>query len=270
MNAFNPYNYLNPYNYVSLNGQGTMRGVTVEVPTEQAQRLLPHGLELGVQDITRPGYHPLILFFHDMFKAHMSIPSPLPSLTYHEHSLGVPFCYVRSGATSTGGSGPFYFMPTLHLDSFLATLGGVLYWGFAKQMASFTVVQDRYTVVSSRGNTVTSLQFRPCGEYQPLSAYPAFEPIRQVLNQPIVSLLPLAMGPFFICSNFDKEWSAATIRPLETVMNIDEAYAPGLEPGAYPREGFSPGIDKSVLGSYELLSPWRLSMPYPPYAAGMV
>jgi len=263
-------NPFNPYSYVSLNGHGTMRGLTLALPSEQVRQLLPYGLELGAQDVTPAGTHPVVVYFHDMFRAHMSIPSLLPSLTYHEHSLGVPFAYVtQRGQLSATSPGPYYFMPRLHLDSFLATLGGIAYWGYAKRMASFLVDANNYTVSSSRGTPITSLQFQAKGEFRPVEEFPLFAPIRKMLDQPLISMLPAALGPFFVCSNFDKQWSAATMRPMQTQMQIDEAYVPGLLPGAYPAEGLSPGIDQIALGSYELRAPWRVSMPYPPYGAGM-
>lgn len=253
-------NPFNPYHYVSLNGYGIMRSVTLELPSERVRGLLPYGLELGEQRVTRPGTHPVVIAFNDMLRAHMSIPSPLPSLSYREHSLGVPFCYVTSGKVDRSSPGPYFFMPKLHLDSFLATLGGVLYWGFAKMLSQFTVNGGEYIVTSNHGSVVTALRFKPLGEFQPVGAYKYFDPIRDLLNQPIVSMMPAALGPFFVCSNFDKDWRNATLRPLETVMEIREAYVPGLDTCATPARG----IDESPLGSYEIHLPWRLSMPYPP------
>jgi hypothetical protein len=257
-------NFLNPYSYISLNGTGTMRGVTLELPSERVRELLPNGLELREQHVTKPGTHPVIVFFHDMFRAHMTIPSGLPNMTYHEHSLGVPYVDLAPSWFNPRRRGPFYFMPKLHLDNFFATLGGIIYWGYPKVMASVRVTDGEYVVTSSAGTTITSLRFRAVGDERPLSAFPHFEPIREMLNQPMISMLPIAQGPFFIAANFDKQWEVATMRPLETTMTVDECYSPGLEAGPYPSQGVSPGIDSTVLGSYELRAPWRLSLPYSP------
>jgi hypothetical protein len=224
--------------------------------------LLPYGLELGSQSLTRPGTHPVVIAFNDMLRAHMTIPSLLPSLSYREHSFGIPYCYVTSNQGDRASPGPYFHMPRLHLDSFLATLGGIMYWGFPKRLSQFVVKADEYTVTGNRGSLITALRYRPSGDFQALSRYALFEPIRQLLNQPIVSMLPAALGPFFVCSNFDKDWSRATLRPLETVMEIHEAYIPGLETGTSPASG----IDQSSLGSYEIHVPWRLGLPYPPSA----
>jgi len=241
-----------PFAAINLHGDGTMRGVTLALPTAQVRDLLPAGLELGDQKVTPAGTHPVILFFHDMFRAQMSMPTLLPNMTYHEHSVGVPFAYLSSSSITPGMPGPYYF-----------------FWGFAKEMASATVTETSYSVNSLAGQRLTSLTWKKPRqqEFRPIAEYKNFEPVRQMLNQPIISMLPAAMGPFFILSDFDKAWEVATIRPLETSVEVDQAYVPGYEAGRYPASGYSRGINASVLGSYELRAPWRLSLPYPPLMA---
>jgi hypothetical protein len=259
----------NPFAAINLHGDGTMRGVTLALPTARVRDLLPAGLELGEQQVTPPGTHPVILFFHDMFRAQMSMPTLLPNMTYREHSVGVPFSFLSSGSITPGMPGPYYFMPKLYLDNFWATIGGLVFWGFAKEMASVLVTATSYTVTSLTGQRLTSLGWKKPKqeELKPIAEYEHFEPVRQMLSQPIISMLPAAMGPFFILSDFDKAWEVATVRPLETSLEVDVEYVPGYAGGRYPASGWSPGIDSSVLGSYELRAPWRLSLPYPPMLA---
>lgn len=267
LTAFTPPN---PFAAINLHGEGTMRGVTLALPTDRVRNLLPAGMELGDQDVSPEGTHPVILFFHDMFRAQMSIPTLLPNMTYHEHSVGVPFTYISRGSITPGVPGPYYFMPKLYLDNFWATLGGLCFWGFAKEMATAVVTGDSYTVSTMGGQRVTSLQWKKTknpGQHKPIAEYANFEPVRQMLSQPIISMVPVAMGPFFILSDFDKQWDVATVRPMETVLEVDVEYVPGYPAGRYPAAGWSPGIDASVLGSYELRAPWRLSLPYPPLMA---
>lgn len=256
----------NPFSLINLNGNGTMRGVTLALPSDRVRDLLPAGLELGPQTVSPPGTHPVILFFHDMFRAQMSIPTLLPNMTYREHSIGVPFSYITPGGLTPGHPGPYYFMPRLYLDNFNATLGGLLFWGFPKVMGSFLVTADRYTITDLSGERLTSLAWYndAAKGHKPIAAYPHFEPVRQMLSQPIISMMPASLGPFFILSDFDKKWDVATVRPLRTALEVDVEYVPGYAGGRYPAQGWSPGIDESVLGSYELRAPWRLSLPYPP------
>jgi hypothetical protein len=199
----------------------------------------------------------------------MSIPTLLPNMTYHEHSVGVPFAYISKGSITPGVPGPYYFMPKLYLDNLWATLGGLFFWGFAKEMASVSVTATSYTVSSMSGQRLTSLAWKNSKkpEFRPIAEVKNFEPVRQMLTQPIISMLPAAMGPFFILSDFDKDWRTATVRPIETTLEVDVEYVPGYAGGRYPGTGYSAGIDVSVLGSYELRAPWRLSLPYPPLLA---
>jgi len=259
----------NPLAAINLNGNGTMRGVTLALPTSRVLDLLPAGLELGDQKVTPAGTHPVILFFHDMFRAQMSIPTLLPNMTYREHSVGVPFAYISKGSITPGVPGPYYFMPKLYLDNFWATIGGLFFWGFAKEMGSVNVTATSYTVTTITGQRLTSLSWKNPGKqpFLPIAQVEHFEPVRQMLTQPIISMLPAAMGPFFILSDFDKDWQTATVRPLETALEVDVEYVPGYSGGRYPGTGYSKGIDESVLGSYELRAPWRLSLPYPPLFA---
>ena len=261
-------NPANPFACINLNGYGTQRGVTVALPSDRVRDFLPAGLELGEQHVSPPGTHPVIILFNDMFRAQMSIPTLLPNMTYHEHSLGVPFSYISPGWLTPGNPGPYYFMPRLHLDNVFATLGGLLFWGFAKRMANFTVTADHYAVASETGQPITSLSWKATGKHLPIGEYRYFEPVRQMLAQPVVSMVPASLGPFFVLSDFDKQWDVATVRPLETAMDIFVEYVPGFTSGRYPKAGRAPGIDASVIGSYELRSPWRLSLPYPPLMSG--
>jgi Acetoacetate decarboxylase (ADC) len=261
-------NAMNPFSAINLHGEGRMRSLTLALPTDRVRNLLPAGLELGEQAVTPPGTHPVVMLFNDLFRAQMSIPTLLPSLTYHEHTMGVPFAYVTRGGITAHSPGPYYFMPLLFLDSFLAVLGGVSIWGFAKRLASFQVTADRYTFSSTGGQRYASLTWKATGVHRPVRDYDQFEPIRQLLNQPLISMLPGSLGPFFTISDFEKQWDAATIQPLATALEIDLEYVTGFPGGRYPARGTSPGIDETVLGSYELLTPWRLSLPYPPLARG--
>lgn len=259
----------NPFAAINLNGDSIMRGVTLALPSGIVRNFLPAGLDLGAQNVTPPGTHPVILLFNDLFRAQMSVPTPLPSMTYREHTFGVPFAYLSSGGITPGKPGPYYFMPKLYLDNLWATMGGLAFWGFPKEMASFGVAADHYTITNLAGRRLTSLAWETDAEQgqRPIADYPNFEPVRQMLNQPLISMVPASLGPFFVLSDFDKAWDVATLQPLRTSLEVDEEYVPGYPGGRYPVSGRFPGIDSSVLGSYELRAPWRLSLPYPPMLA---
>lgn len=250
---------INPFNVVNLHGTGCFRSVTLALPIEQVARFLPAQLELGAQSVTPPGTHPVILSFNALLRAEMSIPSLLPSLSYNEFTFGVPYTMARRGKV-----GPFYYMPQLFLDSVLATLGGILYWGYAKRLARFKNAANRVAIDAEDGSALISLDFNPAGEAKPVTDYPHFAPIQAMLNQPLVSQMPVALGPVSVVADFDKHWPSATLRPLHTAVTVQQAFVQGFGRGRFPATGLSEGIDAMVMGSYELQAPWRLGMAHVP------
>ena len=251
-----------PFPGVHLNGDSTMRGILLAVPIHEVHNFLPAGLELGQQNLTPPGTHPVMFFFNDIFRAQISVPSLIPSMTYHEHHVGVPFTQLTAGVLSPGYPGPYYFMPRLYLDNLPAIAGGIAFWGFAKQMAYFTVTANRYTVRNLAGEKLISLDWSTEGEggLHPASHDQPFQVIRQILDQTLISQIPAAVGPFFALSDFQKDWEHALVEPLRIVIEVDIAYVPGQQCGLYPAGGPTP----TALSSYEIRVPWRLSLPYPP------
>jgi hypothetical protein len=259
-------NTINPFSAINLGGDGVFRGVTLAVPKERVQALLPSGLVLGEQTVTPAGTHPVIASFNDLSHARMSVPSLMPTLNYNEYTLGIPYSYIARSGLNRNSPGPYYYMPKLFLDSMLAVIGGVSFWGFRKVPASFNVDGERFAITDS-GQALTSLSWTSAGALKPVSSYPNFEPIRSMLDQRLISQLPPLGGPIFVVSDFDRRWEAATLRPLETTLAIDSDFVPDCTSFAQYTVGrgtTSPGIDKSVLGSYELVTPWRLSFPYLP------
>jgi hypothetical protein len=257
MATFSPFNF--------SGGFGHMRGVTLALPSDRVQNFLPSGLELGEQSLTPKGTHPVVLYFHDMFRAGFSIPIAA-SQSYHEYSMNVPFVYLSPSSLTPGRPGPYQFMTKLYLDNLGATLVGLMCFGFAKEMASIQVTTDRYTITSLAGQRLMSLAWKEDEQagFQPVAECANFQPIREMVSQPLISVVPFSVGPFFAVADFDKNWDVATVRPLQTVVEVDVSSLPGYDCGRYPSSGWSPGIDQSVLGSYELRAPWRLSLPYPP------
>jgi hypothetical protein len=248
-----------PYGFINLVGDGHLRGTTLVLPTERVRHMLPHGLDLGEQQLTPKGTHPVVIFFYDMYRAHMTVPTLLPNMTYHENIVGIPFAYTTPGFLEPYYAGPFFFMPRLNLDNYLATVGGILWWGFAKHLSKITTTEDSYAVATLGGDPLISLDIKQKGELKPVDGYPYFEPMRQIMDQPIVSQLPVGMGPLFACSNFDKKWDTALVRPLSTEVQIDQCFVSALPTGRFAAEG----IDADPLGSFEVQSRWRQSLIYP-------
>jgi hypothetical protein len=244
--------------------------MVLALPSSIVRALLPAGLELGEQHVTPRGTHPVIFLFHAFSHCQFSFPTLLPSMNFHEQTVGVPFNYVRAGHGVEGSRGPYYFMPKLYLDDRWVLMIGRTWWGFDKEMAIVNATADRYTVTSLAGRRLVSLGWGDRGDagHQPIAFYPEFEPIRQMLSQPLISASRLVAGPFFTLTDFDRRWNLATVRPLRAVLDVDPSYMPGLDGGHYPASGSSEDANSSVLGSFELSAPWWLSFPYlPPLAS---
>jgi hypothetical protein len=257
-------NPFDPANIVNLSGTALMRGVTLALPTRQVRELLPNGLELGRQNITAQGTHPVMIGFHDIFRLHLSIPNLLPNMTYHEHSVGVPFCYVVD-SFSGGSAGPYFFMPTLRLDNVFAAMGGVLYWGLPKQLAHIDSGSTWYRVSGEDRRPIVTVSWEDGGPFRPVHEFQYFPPIQRALEQPLIGMLPGSVGPWFVVADFPKRWEVTTIRPIRTVMDVHTNYVVGFYSGRYPYVGTSYGIDAAVTGSFEMRTEWLMSAPYPPY-----
>lgn len=263
MNRFEPEPSNLPFAWINLVDECLARVVTVAWPTELVQGLLPYGTVLGPQDLTPPGTHPVILLFYEIFRLHMTIPAILPNMTYREHIVGVPYVMVQNGDGWKRDAGPFFFMPRLLLSNFWATLGGVLYWGYAKRVADISLTEDCFAVKNLAGAPLVSLDFAAYSTPQPIEQFPYFAPIRACLDQPLLTQMPLGEGPVIVCTRYDRQWSTAALRPMSGAVTIEQAYLPGLPCGRFPGNGFSVGIDESSLGSFELLAHCRQSLPYP-------
>ena len=257
----NPYD---PLNLLFLHGSGVMRNVTLELPTPLVRSFLPPGLELGAQNMTRSGTHPVIMGFHYMIDEQTSLPSLMPPLTYSEHSMGIPYCYVTYGVPSPYAPGPFFYMPKLFVNNALAALGGRMFWGYNKELATIGNTENSFTVYNALNQPVLSLHYELVGEPKPVTAYRDFPLQQQAISQPLVSHWPFGLGPWYVAAGFPKVWQVATLQPMRAVVDIHAEYVSGLGTGRYPPTGHSSGIDSSVVGSYVLNAPFELSYPYFP------
>ncbi len=268
---------INPFSGINLYGEGVFRGVTLAIPDDVVRPLLPPGLMLGPQDDTRGGTHPVILSYNSLANARMSVPSLVPALTYSEFTLGIPHTYIARGEIDATSPGPYYYMPRLYLNSWWAVFGGIGFWGFPKAYAGFDVGASHFRVRATSGERLTSLTWETDGDPQrPVDSirdiddrYRFFLAVRRMLDQPLVSQVPPQGGPIFVVSDFQRRWDAATMRPLTTTETLEPSFQPNfkMKQGASldaTQSLHSVGIDDNKLGSYELIAPWRLSLPYLP------
>jgi hypothetical protein len=246
---------------VGFIGEGITRLVPLALPSVKVRAWLPDGLELGEQNFTLPGTHPVIFLFQEFSHCQFSFPTLLRSMNYHEQSVGVPFTHIQKGVA--GSLGPYYFMPRMCLDDLWVLVGSVG-WGFNKELARVNMTAGSYTVTSLAGRRLASLAWTGENNHRAVRGYTEFEPIRQILSQRLVTAFPAHGGPFFALTDFNRRWEMAKVRPVRAILEIDPSYMQGFNAVRYPASGWSEGIESSALGSYELLAPWWLSFPYPP------
>jgi hypothetical protein len=250
-----------PFGFI---GDGLTRCAVLALPTAKIRALLPPSLELREQHVTPQGTHPVVLLFHAFSNCQFSFPTFLPPMKFNEQTFGIPFTCMRADVGVPCQPSPFYYMPRLYLDDLWVWMVGRNYWGFDKEMAVMQVSECSYTVASAAGRQRASMVWSSCGE-EPrfaMEGYPEFEPIRQMLTQPLISLSPAAVGPFLTLTDFDRNWNLASVRPIRGVLDIDPLYLPGFEGGRFATSGALLESLPALLGAYELSGPWWLSYPY--------
>jgi hypothetical protein len=245
---------------VGLIGNGITRIFTLPIASARVRPLLPAGLELGEQNVTPQGTHPVIFLFQRFFQCQFSVPLPIPGMNFHEHTVCVPYTYVRPGYGPPGGLGPYCFMPKLYLTDPLVLLGGVFVWGFDKEMAKIDVTERSYTVTNQYGRRVASLEWNGDNNLGTCSVSESheFEPVRLMLHQRLISALPAGAGPWLVLTDFERRWNLAAVRPLQATMELTPAHRLSFQSGRYA----SGDAGSSAPGAYELRAPWYSSLPY--------
>lgn len=227
--------------------------ITVALPKAQAGALLPAGLELGDQSATPPALHPVGLAFGRNKRVRLSNMPRLFDLDYLESSISVP--WVRRW-----GQTPLTYTPRLFLDNLPSVLGGLLVWGFNKELARLRWGPDTFQVETFLGGQrLIDVQFETKGELRDPAAFPNFAPfLGPAMAQTKVEKTMLGRGPF-VYSTLD--WGGGRglqIRPVEATVEVRRQFLPGLLPGVYRAQG----IDQTPLGAFEFSTEqWQLSFP---------
>ena len=131
-------------NDVALYGTVEGKFAFLQVDSGFAQSLLPSDLELAPQSYSPQGQHPMLLLFN---RTHLEPNLRLEriakeyklgiELNYNEFIVMLPFVQFKDAAYN--GGAPYCYLPVLYLDSFLAVLGGRIFWQFNKKFAHFTL-----------------------------------------------------------------------------------------------------------------------------------
>lgn len=221
--------------------------------------MLPPGLDLLPQRLTPQGTHPLVLQCHSFTDCQFSFPTMLPTMQFHEQTLGIPF--VRIAANN---SGPYYFMPKLYLDDLWNHFIGRNFWGFDKELARVAVTSSSYKVASTSGRPLGSLQWTTSEEpaRPAIGGYEEFEPVRCMMSQTLLSFSPAAVGQVLTLTDFDRSWNLGTIRKLSAVLDIEASYCPRFSGAHCNTTNESAEVSEWPARAFELSAQWWLSYPY--------
>jgi hypothetical protein len=181
-----------------------------------AAALLPAGLELLDQGSAPAGRHPLVLLLGEHSRVGLA---GLPwGLRYRELAIALPFVRPRGGPP-----GPFCHLPLLVLDRQLPTLLGRWLYGFAKRRATIRRAAGGFEIARPPDGAPL-LQAR----YRPLAAAPDLEPVRGLLEQPLISGGGRGRWRY---SRFDFGLTRARLEAVEAEITIHPDLLAGLPAG---------------------------------------
>jgi hypothetical protein len=186
-------------------------------------------------------------------------------MRFNEQTAGIPFTRPRV-SMDVASPGTYNFLPQLYLDERLVQACGVSVWGFRKEMAVINPSARRYSVTSLRGKRLATLEWSTQDDH-PLKTsdeYPRFQPVRQMLDQLLISTFPAVWGPYLALTDFDRRWNMSTVRPLRAVLEVDSSYMGGFQGGNYSSLDWA-SLDGTSRDwtAFEVVGPWWLSLPYP-------
>jgi hypothetical protein len=258
-----------PTRPINLVGDARIRGVALTRPTAEVAALLPRGVVLGTQTLTPPGTHPLVFFFSDFSHMRMSVPTLAPEMNYREEIIGVPFTQVAAAGGDLRRTSPAFYMVRLYLDrsldGWLALVGGRLFWGYLKDPAWIVSSADRFLIHGPAGEPLIDLNNAADASFRAVEDFASFASWRQIQEQPLVTHLPLGIGPLCVISDYHKKWESTQVRPLRVVLDLVNPPLSGIPRGRFPVQGWTPGFEHSPLGGFEMKTRIRSSLPYPPW-----
>lgn len=239
-----------PWSSVFGMAQTTGASVVVPFPRDVVQKLLPSGLELDKQDITKSDEHPVILLFARQRDVR---PNQLPfGMNYCEFICAVP--WVRHTDPSLQALPPLIVPTKLYLDSLPPILLGIYGYGFPKERAAMHVDMDTYIIRDAKTDEeIISCSFERTGPKTRAHALPFFDKVRDGYEMAMVTHNRLGQWQYSV---YDFSLGQAELEPLKMEIRISSDRF-GLPPGIIK----TPDISTSSLGAFFLTSDATISNP---------
>ena len=239
-----------------LAGSCEGRFVLTSLPAEFLESLLPPLLQLGPQNYSPAGYHPVMLM-HNYTHLHstdhltrIAILNKLElKLDYNEFILMLPFVQFRDNTVEAGKQ--FCFLPVLYLDSLLAVMGGRMFWEFNKEMARFKVSETDFSVHTEiLDDLYFTSTFQQDGNPVPTRSIQNFEDLKPILDLPVIEFGPEG----YVTSIYKMDYETAELVPTTaSVINTSCKYLPAHA------SIIADSIEQQVLGAFNMNYNWELS-----------
>jgi hypothetical protein len=244
-----------PRSKLDMEGIYDAHVVTWVMKSEIVGQMLPGSLELGPQDWTEQGLHPVLFMFGRQSNVRPNFLA-LPGLFYEELIVAIP--YVQWKGDGYTYRGPYVYAPRLYLDHVLPVLLG---WipGYPKLLSHIRGGKGAFKVRSlMRGNSLIQARFCARGDFCKMADFPHFAATAAMLRQPILGRA-LLVGPF-VGTFLNFELEKALIEPVEGELRIDHPFLRGLPVEVRK----SQGIDEISLGAFRFIVPWNVGPPFMP------
>ena len=239
-----------------LYGKCDGRFALISSSSSFAENLLPKDLELAPQNYTSQGSHPLLLMYNDTWLhsnpfLEKSAKKHNLDLNLHYNEFIVMLPFVQFKDSKYNEDAPFCFLPVLYLDSWLAVLGGRVFWEFNKELARFKTKGSTYEIHHEVFNRLYLTSQFSNSQAPPVigSSLSNFEAITPILQLPVIEYGKMG----YITSIYKVEYENQYISPFSlSGTNYDSPYL--------PKGNFqSPSIETDVMGSFSLQYNWSLS-----------
>lgn len=245
-----------PWSLAYAQGQVSAAIVTLALPAEQVQRLLPAGLSLMAQAQSAAGTHPVGLIFAQQSRVRASV-LPFGGMNYRECAVAVPFVTLADGSA---GTGPLMVLPALYLDGLLPTLAGRVMYGYRKHLARVSGAPARQAVRTLLGDRpVLEAQLHPDGAARSYYDFENLGPVRAMMDQPIVTRDPLRG---WLYSFMDYGFEQAGITPLRGTV----AAGAGVLGDARSMTFEVPSVRMAAWGAFGFDGGWTLTNPFESHA----
>jgi hypothetical protein len=244
-----------PRSKLDMEGTYDADVVTWPMKIEIVTQMLSRGLELGPQNWTAPGLHPVLFMFGRQVNVRPNFV-PIHGMIYDELIVAIP--YVQWDDNRYAYRGPYVCSPRLYLDRLLPTLLGRLV-GYPKRVAHTRADEGTFQVRDLRHNSsLIRGSFFSRGRAGKMGDFPLFGATAALLRQPILGRA-LLVGPYlgtFLNFELDK----ALIQAVGAELWIERPFLRGLQVGSHQ----APGVDEVALGAFRFIVPWRMGPPFEP------